>query len=708
MKTSDRARAPDTIPAKTRHRARWDEVRLARPLRRGIFPVRKDVTATHRRLPFLSFASLPMTRAFPRASALLAALSILLAGACGDGGTGPGGPGAPSITLSVSPSPVEAGQPVTVTARVDPRGSGAAFVWLRIPVMAISDSIALSGTGAQTIERTYPTPAEMAARTMEVTATAGGGKREASASFSLVVTARPVPQVVALSTPSGVVPGDSFTVSFTVRSGDGIAMVTARTQFLAAWASDSLRYGGEKEVSGTIRLPSTPGASQSILWLDVRDVVGRSVTAQETLTFDRLPTVYGGLDLPSHRNPILLPGDTFWIRVGAGLAPGHTLRWAGYAIGEPVKWRDSVAVSGRETMVRFPVVAREEWAGETIPVEIFVHDERGRPGTAPVPMLARVMRGVRPRQRVAALPGVAFDYAIDERRNVAYVSIPESNQVAVVSLATMTAQAQISVTSPLGLDLTPSGDSLVVASRAGGSLVVVNLASGGRSELPIPGLTTSWGSAGWPRRVRVAANGKALVATTFAGSGTAARLVEVELRTGAQRFRQEVGIDGFISDDAALTRSGNHRKIMMTEMGGMPMNAQVYDSDSGRLTPTRAVLDFGDFGQYAAPITGDAAGDHFLLGVSLWRSDLGAVRYLRGTEFTYYVTRSDASALAPDGATAYVQGLPGVWKMRTSDSAVLERFWLDYGDNFREMRVHPSGRLLFALSDDGLHAIDLP
>jgi hypothetical protein len=648
-----------------------------------------------------------MTRAFPRASALLAALAVLLAGACGDG-TGPGGYGAPSVTLSVSPSPVEAGQVVTVTARVDPRGSGATFVWLRIPEMAITDSIALSGTGAQTIQRTYSTAGEMAARTLEVTATVGGGRREASASVPLVVTARPVPQVVALNTPSGVVPGDSFTVSFTVRSGDGIAMVTTRTQFLAAWASDSLRYGGEKEVSGTIRLPSTPGASQSILWLDVRDVVGRSITEQVTLTFDPLPIVLGGLDTPSPRNPILLPGDTFWIRVGAGLAPGHTLRWAGYAIGEPVKWRDSVAVSGRETMVRFPVVAREEWAGQTVPIEIFVHDERLRPGTAPYPMTVRVMRGVRPRHRVGALPGVAFDYAVDERRNVVYVSIPESNQVAVVSLATMTAQAQISMPSPLGLDLTPSGDSLVVASRAGQSLVVVNLATGARSELPIPGLTTSWGSPGWPRRVRVAANGKALVATTFAGSGTAARLVEVEMGTGAQRFRQEVGIDGFISHDAVLTRSGNHRKIMMTEMGGMPMNAQVYDSDSGRLTPTRAVLDFGEFGQFAAPITGDAAGDHFLLGVSLWRSDLGAVRYLRGTDFTYYVTRSDASALAPDGATAYVQGLPGVWKMRTSDSAVLERLWLDYGDNFREMRVHPNGRLLIALSDDGLHAIDLP
>ena len=102
--------------------------------------------------------------------------------------------------------------------------------------------------------------------------------------------------------------------------------------------------------------------------------------------------------------------------------------------------------------------------------------------------------------------------AYDAKRDVLYLSQPDSQRVAVLSLGTYTYGTPLAMPSvPAGLDLTPGGDTLLVALRRAAALGVVDLTLATPSvDTARLAFDTSLGRG--PDALRVLANGKAIVA----------------------------------------------------------------------------------------------------------------------------------------------------------------------------------------------------
>ncbi|HYC50093.1 MAG TPA: hypothetical protein VEB19_03190 [Gemmatimonadaceae bacterium] len=143
----------------------------------------------------------------------------------------------------------------------------------------------------------------------------------------------------------------------------------------------------------------------------------------------------------------------------------------------------------------------------------------------------------------ASLLGSISAVRASATRNAVYLAQSNFNRVTVLNPATLAVTGTIGLTRhPFGLDLTPSGDSLVIAIPEERALAIVNL----RDATPtITKITlTALADDERPQLVAVAANGKAIV--TVGVTGTYARDIPpllVTLATGAQQFMAG-GADG--------------------------------------------------------------------------------------------------------------------------------------------------------------------
>src|SRR5439155_21011689 len=113
---------------------------------------------------------------------------------------------------------------------------------------------------------------------------------------------------------------------------------------------------------------------------------------------------------------------------------------------------------------------------------------------------------------------------------------PDSNRILRISAATMTYGTAIPMPGqPYGLDLTPSGDSLLVGLYKSQELGIVNLQTGSVSAVPLVGLGPGGGFVG-PQYVKEAANGKVLIGVLSSYYGYQ-YVWEYDLNTGQQRRR---------------------------------------------------------------------------------------------------------------------------------------------------------------------------
>ncbi len=134
-----------------------------------------------------------------------------------------------------------------------------------------------------------------------------------------------------------------------------------------------------------------------------------------------------------------------------------------------------------------------------------------------------------------SIPG--GEVAIDPASAYAFISNTAHDRVEVLRLADGVFESPIPVGSqPMGLDLAPDGSRLYVANRASTFVSVVDVAA--RREvrrIPIPSGRLS----DQPYSIAVLANGKALLTTTFDGSGFGAFMYELDLATDAVRLRTD-------------------------------------------------------------------------------------------------------------------------------------------------------------------------
>ncbi len=251
---------------------------------------------------------------------------------------------------------------------------------------------------------------------------------------------------------------------------------------------------------------------------------------------------------------VYVTGDT--IRATITAQDDRLLGWVGWFIPvhpDSVLLRDSVAVSGAQAIVPVEVVVDSGWHTNAGHFGAFSRDSTGN--LSQVWTEVWVFDGVRrPYVEVAGdYPGSVADLVYDDRRHRIYMSYPQDLQVIVLDAATGTFDAPIAMpASPLGLDLLPSNDTLVVVLTDTPYLAVVDLTGLTPSvdtlrmyDLGYPGRT--------PRRVRVAADGQAFVALD-ASDDTFTYVVD--FATGEQRLFPALGWGN------EIFRSGDRSTIM--------------------------------------------------------------------------------------------------------------------------------------------------
>jgi len=345
----------------------------------------------------------------------------------------------------------------------------------------------------------------------------------------------------------------------------------------------------------------------------------------------------------------------------------------------PAGFRDSLFVSGRSVAPQLTVPIRPGWSGP-IQLRAYARDAAGLVSdtfVSPLDSLRVYPTLTRP-TTAAAVEGEIAQVAIDQRRGVIYLAQGYQRRLAVLSAASMTVSATLALpAASADLDLTASGDSLVVALPSLRALGVIDLRQSPLAValLPLTVLDTTIDQ--WPSSVRVAANGKALVLLE-GSSPSAFTLIEVDLATQVQRLRTDAG-DGGNVGVAALERSFDHSTVVLR---GNPTLFQRYDASSDAFGPLHSVASIGT-------ISVDGTGQHVALGADVYDATLGFLRRMH-SPFVGWVP----TAVSADGQYLYQGVAPhGIVRSRVSDGVMLDR---SLGPVFTGglVRMSPDGTML--------------
>jgi YVTN family beta-propeller protein len=185
--------------------------------------------------------------------------------------------------------------------------------------------------------------------------------------------------------------------------------------------------------------------------------------------------------------------------------------------------------------------------------------------------------------------GVPPDVVIDPTSTFAYISNPPLNRVEVLRLSTGTLEAPIPVgSSPSGLDLTPAGDLLYVADRGSSFVSVVNVAT--RTELRRIAVPSGF-SADTPYSIAVLANRKALLTTTFNGTGFGAEMYEINLDTDAVVNRNDFSVGA--TTERTMIRASADRQSAVIVVGDSSAGPIVrYDAPTNTFSPETTTAGF--------------------------------------------------------------------------------------------------------------------
>jgi hypothetical protein len=320
------------------------------------------------------------------------------------------------------------------------------------------------------------------------------------------------------------------------------------------------------------------------------------------------------------------------------------LAWVGWQFGGPNGVRDSIRASGGSLSQEIPFTVPAALAGTAPPFSIFARDIDGNMavdsfGQEPIASyLHHPMRS-------ATVDTTLTDLAYDAKRNVLYLTEPKHASVLVLSLASMTYLSPILVPgTPLGLDLSPGGDTLVVALANTGDLAFVPLASGAHTPSivhltsldSVPGDTTTFRAS--VAVVRVAADGRVIVGT----SGYYAQLVDLDLTTDLNTVRFNAAYNPML-----FARSGDGTHVVLTGVAG----ADMYNASSHgySLLPSASGQNL-----YNGPVSSSQTGAYFGDGNALFDANLDAL----GTMETDNMLSGEGygSSISNDGTGLFLGG----------------------------------------------------
>ena len=390
---------------------------------------------------------------------------------------------------------------------------------------------------------------------------------------------------------------------------------------------------------------------------------------------------------PLYFNPVTISGES-WFRGGffagqtATIWPNaidnHAVRSVHWQL-LPFGIEDSViAPPGPIGIHSISIPTQPDWSGK-IQIRLWAEDEVGLRSSVveTEPDSLVLWPTVTPTARTTSVSGEIKAHAIDPTRQLVYVATAAPAKVYALSLASMSVLSSASLpASPVDLDVTASGDSLLVAVDGSADLSVVDVRQipYAVSSLPLSGLDPAHGVA--PHGVRVLSNGHALIAV--GGIAGTSGLLDVDLATGAQRERTDAARGQWPAN--RVSRSMNRTVAVMND--GCLQRYDVGIDAFSQCTPPLAPY---------FPVVVDATASHVAVGLDMYDGSL-ALQRRNSSQLNTGVTNL---ALSPDGLTAYqLAGNWGTIVSRTSDGAVLRRYLNPIG---QLVAVTPDGKSLITM-----------
>jgi len=521
--------------------------------------------------------------------------------------------------------------------------------------------------------------------------------------------------LVAFFQPAQAEPGGTDTLFIELaRSVDPLPLrVVVVFSGIAQGADSTIVPGDVSELFASFVVPHPVSDGDLVATVSLPDSRASTTATLRVQDLDA-PYVEGVLSqFGSPRMPGMPPGD-FLLRAGSTLqvqvegVDNNAVAWLGYAVGDPLNVRDSaevfpVSASATRTLsLQVPADA----AGTMTTVRVFARDLGGRLTEDTLPA-APVYRVIDKPIRSVRLDGEVRDIAWDPKRNVLYLSEPGKAQVAVLSLESLSYLAPIPLSiRPAGLDLSVSGDSLLIALHGSPYLGVVNLTT---YPLRVDTLRVHYTPDGsllagdslavtpFVEDVRIAADGRAIVSLANPNLGydyktEADHVVTIDLATGVQ----QVAYTGYGGPSLPIARTTDRKSVLVMNAGAegsTSSDARRYDATTHLFSaPT------GNSPYLVTALAGSVSqdGNFYLLGGTLYDANLKALVTMAPAGY-----QSERSAISPDGANAYFARA----EYNPSDSApdTARAYYLRYalptGQLKEFVRTPEVGEQLFAMPD---------
>lgn len=500
------------------------------------------------------------------------------------------------------------------------------------------------------------------------------------------IPANPAPVSITnlVTTPAAgsVQPGDTVSVTYTVAAPAGLW----QTVILLSGGCDTLRYEPEFLAQSPTRTARVvvPPRCQLGAPLNVTVSVLDAALNQDNQS---IPVPFTLVDLRPPAVAVSLSSDV-GVFVGEGLTldflatDNNALSTVVWEL-VPFGLRDSILSSFPALASQASIPILPGWTGP-FDVRVIARDAAGVESTivaSPPGGLTSFPTRTVPTVQVLTTNQQLDRLVFDPRRGVLYSLQQNRPKIMVLSATTLQFLDSIPLpTDGADLDLSPSGDTLLVTLPAAGTLGVIDLSQPVRQvgSIVLAGLDPSQGQS--PQHIRALAGDRALV--TIWGAPT----IEVDLAGGSQLTHPTIAV--------ALERSPDYQVAMLRDQAG---GIRRFDIGTG----------LGPQVPFPAPgsITLDTGGQR--LGLSLNLFDGNGVKL--GSPQTLRYLGVTPSLLSPDGQYLYyLDDVSGLVRTRTSDLSIVDRIPLPQAVLHGSwMGISPDGRWVVLLRGASIVMLDL-
>ena len=501
------------------------------------------------------------------------------------------------------------------------------------------------------------------------------------------------PQVSGLSVTGSngpVEPGDTALVRFTVAAPSGLWRTHTR---ITGGCSAESRDVGQLQSSPTdieVRLPLDPlcplGQPLAVS-VTVRDGAQRETVASgaaPALVDVTAPLVRGltFVERTGILSGIYFNRDTVDVALNLDDLMGvRAIAWEWLPSGR----RDSLVLTPRTpgTIVLTARIRVPDEETGSVRLRVTVRDSSGNasPAVTSADGAIRVYPTLARAPITTTIDGALSAVAIDANRNQVLVLQAGKRRVVALDRTTLAVARTIPLAdSASAMDMTPGGDTLVLILPAQRAIGIVDLrdVSPSVAVVPLTGIDSLPGFA--PSGGVTTARGTVL-ATLPTSNFSDARVVEVDLRTGATQVRNDAGTGPTLLF-TRLSRSPDGRVVVIARFNCV----RRWDVATAGFDACRDLLS-------DSPVSFSQSGAIAVYGTTLLNGALQPVRQLQPA-----VDPLPASWLSPDGTWAYrLVGSAGIARFRTSDGLLADRIPMSAGT----LRVWPDGTALVGASGFG-------